>query len=103
MHLLNIIIWFFLFLCSALWVLNIYTLKMCLLFAHQIAWEKDLCKGPYLWRKHTSFIFFNIMNNYIFITAAGITMSLSEGLYKWMLFPDVQRLMDITVHCSGKL
>ena len=42
------------------------------------------------------------MNNYIFITAAGITMSLSEGLYKWMLFPDVQRLMDITVHCSGK-
>ena len=43
------------------------------------------------------------MNNYIFITAAGITMSLSEGLYKWMLFPDVQRLIDITVHCSGKL
>ncbi|XP_022786395.1 integrator complex subunit 5-like [Stylophora pistillata] len=35
--------------------------------------------------------------------AAGITMSLSEGLHKWMLYPAVQRLMDITVHCSAKL
>ena len=43
------------------------------------------------------------MNNYIFITATGITLSLSEGLHKWMLFPAVQRLMDITVHCSAKL
>ena len=43
------------------------------------------------------------MNNYIFITAAGITMSLSEGLHKWMLYPAVQRLMDITVHCNAKL
>lgn len=30
-------------------------------------------------------------------------MSLSEGLHKWMLFPAVQRLMDIAVHCSAKL
>ncbi|KAL9989570.1 hypothetical protein ACROYT_G004133 [Oculina patagonica] len=35
--------------------------------------------------------------------AASITMSLSEGLHKWMLFPAVQRLMDIAVHCSAKL
>ncbi|XP_027049522.1 integrator complex subunit 5-like [Pocillopora damicornis] len=35
--------------------------------------------------------------------ATGITLSLSEGLHKWMLFPAVQRLMDITVHCSAKL
>jgi len=34
---------------------------------------------------------------------ASITMSLSEGLHKWMLFPAVQRLMDIAVHCSAKL
>ena len=33
----------------------------------------------------------------------SITMSLSEGLHKWMLFPAVQRLMDIAIHCSAKL
>ncbi|XP_074639555.1 integrator complex subunit 5-like [Acropora palmata] len=33
----------------------------------------------------------------------SITMSLSEGIHKWMLFPAVQRLMDIAIHCSAKL
>ncbi|XP_068726857.1 integrator complex subunit 5-like isoform X3 [Montipora capricornis] len=33
----------------------------------------------------------------------SITMSLSEGLHKWMLFPAVQSLMDIAIHCSAKL
>ncbi|XP_020625038.1 integrator complex subunit 5-like isoform X2 [Orbicella faveolata] len=36
-------------------------------------------------------------------SASNIAMSLSEGLHKWMLFPAVQRLMDIAVHCSAKL
>ena len=84
-------------------MLNIYTLQMCLLFAHQIAQEK-IYANVYTCNKNKFLSSsFNIMNNYIFITAAGITMSLSEGLHKWMLFPAVQRLMDITVHCNAKL
>ena len=38
-----------------------------------------------------------------YFLGVSITMSLSEGLHKWMLFPAVQRLMDIAVHCSSKL
>ena len=64
---------------------------MCLLFAHQIAREK-IYANVYTYNKNKFLSSsFNIMNNYIFITAAGITMSLSEvfisGCY-FLLFKD---------------